>query len=86
MNAQTDMSINCFVVVCVCMCVCVVFCFYAVIYQCKGCLIDFGVDLILKVPVNNYSFMLGRSHSFLGINSTFWFKCVMLKDTTWQPE
>ena len=29
------------------------------------------VDLILNVPVNNFSAMLGRSHRFLGITSTF---------------
>ena len=29
------------------------------------------VDLILNVPVNNFSVMLGRSHHFLGITSTF---------------
>ena len=29
------------------------------------------VDLIFKVPVNNFSVMLGRSHQFLGITSTF---------------
>ena len=28
--------------------------------------------LILNVPVNNFSVMLGRSHFFLGITSTFW--------------
>ena len=31
----------------------------------------FGFGLILNVPVNNYSVMLGRSHRFLGITSTF---------------
>ena len=35
------------------------------------------VDLILNVPVNNFSLMLGRSHRFLGITSTFWrMKCL----------
>ena len=29
------------------------------------------VVLILNVPVNNFSVMLGRSHHFLGITSTF---------------
>ena len=29
------------------------------------------VDLILNVPVNNFSVMLERSHRFLGITSTF---------------
>ena len=29
------------------------------------------VCLVLNVPVNNFSFMLGRSHRFLGITSTF---------------
>ena len=35
-------------------------------------LVDWLVGcLILNVPVNNFSFMLGRSHRFLGITSTF---------------
>ena len=29
-------------------------------------------NMILNVPVNNFSVMLGRSHRFLGITSTFW--------------
>ena len=29
-------------------------------------------NLILYVPVNNFSVMSGRSHRFLGITSTFW--------------
>ena len=29
------------------------------------------VDLILNVPVNIFSVMLGQSHRFLGITSTF---------------
>ena len=29
------------------------------------------IKLILNVPVNNFSVMLGRSHRFLGITSTF---------------
>ena len=29
--------------------------------------------LMLNVPVNNFSVMLGRSHRFLGITSTFFF-------------
>ena len=34
---------------------------------------DLGlVSLMLNVPVNNFSVMLGLSHSFLGITSTFW--------------
>ena len=32
--------------------------------------VSFG--LMLNVPVNNFSVMLGRSHRFLGITSTFW--------------
>ena len=32
----------------------------------------FGFGLMLNVPVNNFSVMLGRSHCFLGITSTFW--------------
>ena len=34
---------------------------------------DFLSGLMLNVPVNNFSFMLGRSHRFLGITSTFFF-------------
>ena len=30
------------------------------------------VCLMLNVPVKNFSVMLGLSHSFLGITSTFW--------------
>ena len=30
-----------------------------------------GFGLMLKVPVNNFSVMLGRIHRFLGITSTF---------------
>ena len=37
--------------------------------------------LVLNFPVNNFSVMLGRSHCFLGITSTFGGK-----DTTWRPE
>ena len=44
------------------------------------------VCLMLNVPVNNFSVMLGRSHRFLGITSTFGGKYVMLKDTTRPPE
>ena len=34
---------------------------------------DLGlVCLILNVPVNNFSVMLGLSHSSIGITSTFW--------------
>ena len=32
----------------------------------------FGLVLMLNVPVNNLSVMLGWSHHFLGITSTFW--------------
>ena len=45
-------------------------------------LVWFG--LMLNVPVNNFSVMLGRSHRFLGITITFLGKNVFLKDTTWQ--
>ena len=31
----------------------------------------FSFGLMLKVPVNNCSVMLGRSHRFMGITSTF---------------
>ena len=48
---------------------------------------------MLKVPVNNFSVMLGRSNRFLGITSTFFFflgggggKYVLLKDTTRRPK
>ena len=40
------------------------------------------VGLILNVPVNNFSVMLGRSHHFRGITSTSGSKCTLLKDTT----
>ena len=46
------------------------------------------VCLMLNVPVNNFSVMLGRSHHFLCITSFFFFflggggKYVLLKDTT----
>ena len=56
-----------------------------VLYQlCEYCLIDgFNIGchgkfffclfgLRLYIPVNNFSVMSGRSHSFLGITSTFW--------------
>ena len=43
-------------------------------------LVWFG--LMLNIPVNNFSVMLGRSHRFLGITSTFGGKYVLLKDTT----
>ena len=45
--------------------------------------------LMLNVPVNNFSVMLGRSHRFLGITSTLGGgggKYVLLKDTTLRPE
>ena len=32
----------------------------------------FWFGLMLNVPVNNFSVMLGRSHRFMGITSTFW--------------
>ena len=35
--------------------------------------ICFWFGLMLNVPVNNFSVMLGRSHRFLGITSTFLF-------------
>ena len=35
--------------------------------------IAFLFGLMLKVPVNNFSIMLGRSHRFLSITSTFFF-------------
>ena len=54
---------------------------------------------MLKVPVNNFSVMLGRIHRFLGITSTFLLLFfwgggggggggyyVLLKDTTRRPE
>ena len=42
--------------------------------------------LMLNAPMNNFSVMLGRSHRFLSITSTFGGKYVLLKDTTRQPE
>ena len=49
------------------------------------------VCLMLNVPVNNFSVMLGLSHSFLGITSTFGGgggggKYVLHKDTTRRHE
>ena len=35
--------------------------------------VRFWFGLMLNVPVNNFSVMLGRSHRFLDINSTFFF-------------
>ena len=50
-------------------------------------LVWFRFGLRLYVPVNNFSVMLGRSHLFLGITSTFLGgKCILLKDTTQRPE
>ena len=46
----------------------------------------FWFGLMLNVPVNNFSVMLGRSQRFLGITSTFWGKYVLIKDTTRRPE
>ena len=40
------------------------------------------VHLILKVPVNNFTVMLGRGHRFLGITSTLGSKFVLLNDIT----
>ena len=34
-------------------------------------IINMLVDLILNVPVNSFSVMMGRSQRFLGITSTF---------------
>ena len=44
------------------------------------------VCLMLYVPANNFSVVLGRSHHFLGITSTFWGKYVLFKNATRQPE
>ena len=38
--------------------------------------------LRFNVQVNNFSVMSGRSHCFLGLTSTLWSKCVLLKNTT----
>ena len=52
----------------------------------------FLFGLMLNVTVNNFSVMLGRSHRFLGITSTFVCVCggggkyVSLKDTARRPE
>ena len=41
--------------------------------------------LMLNIPVNNFSVMLGWSHRFLGITSNFQgVNVFLLKDTTWQ--
>ena len=50
-------------------CMCIVFIVLFFNMCCFVCL--FG--LMLNVPVNNFSAMLGRSHRFLGITSTFFF-------------
>ena len=42
----------------------------------------FWFGLMLNIPLNNFSVMLGRSHRFLGITSTFGGKYVLLKDRT----
>ena len=34
--------------------------------------VGFWFGLVFNVPVNNFSVMLGRSHRFLSITSTFW--------------
>ena len=47
-------------------------------------LIWFG--LMLNIPVNNFSDMLGRSHCFVGITNIFFGKYVLLKDRTQRPE
>ena len=50
-------------------------CFYDVVFIMPNISLGFVgwlVDLILNVPVNNFSVILGRSHRFLGITSTFW--------------
>ena len=50
-------------------------CFYDVVSIMPNISLGFVgwlVDMILSVPVNNFSVMLGRSHRFLGITSTFW--------------
>ena len=49
-----------------------------------GGLVWFG--LMLNILFNNFSVMLGQSHRFLGITSTFGGKYVLLKDTTQRPE
>ena len=43
-------------------------------------------DLMLNIPVNNFSVVLGRSHRFLGITSILGGKYVLLKDRTQRPE
>ena len=47
-------------------------------------LVWFG--LMLNVPVNTFSVMLGRSHRFLYITSILGCKYALLKDTTRRPE
>ena len=46
----------------------------------------FWFGLMLNIPGNNFSVMLGRSHCFLGITSNFEGKYVLLKDRTRRPE
>ena len=45
---------------------------------------DFLVWFDVNVPVINFVVILGRSHRFLGITSTFW--GILLKDTTRRAE
>ena len=56
---------------------CVILCLCFSGFGCKGISVDlengFWFGLMFKVPVNNFSVMLGRSHRFLGITSTFFF-------------
>ena len=42
--------------------------------------------LMLNVPVNNFSVMLGGSHPILGITSTLGGKYVLLKETARRPD
>ena len=67
---QSDMYMRP-VSVCVCVYVCV--CVSLSLSLCISCFHEtFGlVYLMLKVAVNNFSVMLGLSHRFLGITSTF---------------
>ena len=46
--------------------------FWTDLVQCLFQILLFWFGLMLNVPVNNFSVMLGRSHSFLDITSTFW--------------
>ena len=61
--------------------------FFLMLLLKSRCFFFFLFGLMLNVLVNNFSVMLGQSHCFLGITSTFLGgRYVLLKDTTRGPE